>query len=111
MSLTEFLDQPPQGEALDVVERLAAQSGWSFERASADEITILVAGKWTDYQLSFTWMDNIEAMHLACAFDLKVPERRRPDVMELVSKVNEQLWVGRFTVWVADTLYMYDNAL
>jgi hypothetical protein len=111
MSLTEFRDEPHQGDALDVVERLAAQSGWSFERASADEITILVAGKWTDYQISFTWMDNIEALHLACAFDLKVPERRRIEVMDLVSKVNEQLWVGHFDLWDADGLVMYRHAL
>src|SRR5262249_42372100 len=111
MSLTEFRDRPQQGEALDVVERLAAQSGWAFERASPDEITIVVGGKWTDYQLSFTWMDNIEAMHLACAFDLKVPERRRAEVVDLVAKVNEQLWVGHFDLWDADGLVMYRHAL
>jgi hypothetical protein len=111
MSLTEFTDHRPQGEALDVVERLAAQHGWSFERASVDEITIMVRGKWTDYQLSFTWMDNIEAMHIACAFDLKVPERRRLEVIDLVSKVNEQLWVGHFDLWDADGLVMYRHAL
>ena len=65
---------------LDVVERLAAGHDWSFERASDDEITILVTGKWTDYQVSYTWMGDIEALHLACAFDLRVPERRRGEV-------------------------------
>ena len=56
---------------LDVVERLATGNDWSFERASDDEITILVTGRWTDYQLSYTWMGDIEALHLACAFDLQ----------------------------------------
>ena len=60
----------PGSIPLDVVERLAAGNDWSFERASDDEITILVTGKWTDYQVSFTWMGDIEALHLACAFDL-----------------------------------------
>ena len=40
----------------EVVERLAAVNDWSFERASDDEITILVNGQWSDYQVSFTWM-------------------------------------------------------
>ena len=62
---------------LDVVERIASGNDWSFERAGDDEITILVAGRWSDYQISFTWMHDLEALHLACAFDLKVPERRR----------------------------------
>ena len=39
---------------LDVVESMASTNDWSFERAGEDEITIVVAGKWTDYQISFT---------------------------------------------------------
>jgi len=70
---------------VDVVERLAAVNEWSFARASDDEVTLVVAGRWTDYQVSFTWMPEIEALHLACAFDLRVPERRRPEVTELAA--------------------------
>jgi hypothetical protein len=111
MSLIGLSEQHPLTDPLDVVERLATQSGWSFERAGEDEITILVGGQWTDYQLSFTWMDSIEALHLACAFDLKVPERRRGEVLELVTRVNEQLWIGHFDLWANDGLVMYRHAL
>ena len=62
---------------LAVVEDIAAHHNWSFERSGEDEVTIVSKGSWTAYQLSFTWMAEIEALHLACAFDLKVPERRR----------------------------------
>jgi len=111
MSLIGLSEHHSLPDPLDVVERLAAQSGWSFERASEDEITLLVAGQWTDYQLSFTWMEHIEALHLACAFDLKVPERRRAEMIELVTRVNEQLWVGHFDLWINDGLVMYRHAL
>ena len=84
---------------------------WSFERASDDEITMLVTGQWTDYQVSFTWMDDIEALHLACAFDLKVPERRRAEVQELISLINEQLWVGHFDLWTKEGMVMFRHAL
>jgi hypothetical protein len=96
---------------LDVVERLAAGHDWSFERASDDEITILSVGRWTDYQISFTWMCEIEALHLACAFDLKVPETRRAEVQQLISQVNEQLWVGHFDLWPQDGIVMFRHAL
>jgi hypothetical protein len=96
---------------LDVVERVASGNEWSFERAGDDEITILVSGRWTDYQLSYTWMDQIEALHLACAFDLKVPERRRAEVQALISLVNEQLWVGHFDLWVTEGMVMFRHAL
>ena len=96
---------------LDVVERIASINDWSFERAGDDEITILVAGRWSDYQVSFTWMDDIEALHLACAFDLKVPERRRAEVQQLISLINEQLWVGHFDLWTKDGMVMFRHAL
>jgi len=58
------LTDHPRTNPLDVVERIAAINDWSFERAGDDEITMLVGGKWSDYQVSFTWMHDIEALHL-----------------------------------------------
>jgi hypothetical protein len=96
---------------LDVVEKVAAGNDWSFERAGDDEITILVNGRCTDYQLSYTWMGDIEALHLACAFDLKIPERRRAKVQALISLINEQLWVGHFDLWLKEGMVMFRHAL
>jgi hypothetical protein len=96
---------------LDVVERLAAGNDWSFERASEDEINILINGRWTDYQVSFTWMGALEALHLACAFDLKVPDRRRSEVQQLIAQMNEQMWVGHFDLWPNDGMVMFRHAL
>jgi hypothetical protein len=110
MSLIEISEQP-EVNPLEVVERVAVTNGWSFERASDEEITILVTGKWSDYQVSYTWMFDIEALHLACAFELKVPERCRPEVQQLISLINEQMWVGHFDLWPQDGLVMYRHAL
>jgi len=105
------LTDHPRTNPLDVVERIAAINDWSFERAGDDEITMLVGGKWSDYQVSFTWMHDIEALHLACAFDLKVPERRRSEVQQLIALVNEQLWIGHFDLWTQDGMVMFRHAL
>ncbi len=110
MSLIDVSEQG-RGNPLEVVERVASANDWSFERAGDDEITILVAGRWADYQVSFTWMYDIEALHIACAFDLKVPERNRPEAQQLISMINEQLWVGHFDLWVKDGLVMHRHAL
>ena len=105
------LSEQPRTNPLDVVERIATTNDWSFERAGEDEITILVRGKWADYQVSFTWMYDIEALHLACAFEFKVPERCRGEVRQLISLINEQMWVGHFDLWTQDGLIMYRHAL
>jgi len=107
IDLTEIRTYNP----LDNVERMAATRDWAFDRSSDDEVTLVVSGDWAEYQLSFTWMSNIEALHLACAFDLKVPALRRSEVIELITKVNEQLWVGHFDFWEKDGLVMFRHAL
>jgi hypothetical protein len=110
ISLEAYSDQL-RSHPLEVIERIASGNNWSFERSSDDEITMLVAGKWSDYQVSYTWMSDIEALHLACAFDLKVPERRHDEVQKLISMINEQMWVGHFDLWTKEGLVMYRNAL
>src|SRR5262245_21293268 len=103
--------EQPRTNPLDVVERIASINDWSFERAGDDEITMLVGGRWSDYQVSFTWMYDIEALHLACAFDLKVPDPRKSEVQQLIALVNEQLWIGHFDLWTKDGLTMFRHAL
>jgi len=108
---TPQFSEHPRLNPLDVVERIASINDWTFERVGDDEITILIGGRWSDYQVSFTWMTDIEALHLACAFDLKVQERRRTEVQQLISLINEQLWVGHFDLWVKDGMVMFRHAL
>jgi len=96
---------------LEVVERLASGNNWPFERAGDDEIALVVNGRWTNYQVSFTWMNDIEALHLACAFDMKVPELRLAEVQQLVGLINEQLWIGHFDVWMQNGVVMFRHAL
>ena len=96
---------------LSVVEEIASTNDWSFERSGQDEITILTQGQWTDYQLSLTWMGDIDALHLACAFDIKIPEARRSEVQRLIAAINEQLWIGHFDVWLTTGSIMYRQAL
>src|SRR5246127_1849027 len=96
---------------LAAVEDIAADNNWAFERSGDDEITIVSKGQGTDYQLSFTWMAEIEALHLACAFDMKIPAARRPEVQRLIAAINEQLWVGHFDIWTHTGMIMYRQAL
>ncbi len=100
-----------RGSPLDVVEHMAAGNNWPFERAGEDEIGLVVTGRWTNYQVSFTWMNEIETLHLACAFDMKVPESRLADVQKLIGYINEQMWIGHFDVWTQNGVVMFRHAL
>ena len=107
MSLID-IEQERQSHPVDVI---AALNDWSFERAGDDEITVSIAGSWADYHVSFSWMEDNEAIHLACAFDLKVPEARKLEVMRLLTAVNEQMWIGHFDLWSAEGVVLYRQAL
>jgi hypothetical protein len=110
MSLLESIVDS-ENNPLAIVENIAADNDWSFERSGEDEVTIVTKGDWTDYQLSFTWMSEIEALHLACAFDMKIPAPRRAEVQRLIASINEQLWVGHFDIWTDTGMIMYRQAL
>jgi len=107
----DILDAERLANPMDMVEQIATSNDWLFDRATEDEITITVSGSWAEYQVSITWMDDIEALHIACAFDLRVPESRRAEVRRLLSLVNEQIWVGHFDLWNDESLVLYRHAL
>src|SRR5438128_12588551 len=105
MSLLEGIIDS-RNNPLAVVEDIAANHNWSFERSGEDEVTIVSKGEWTDYQLSFSWMTEIEALHLACAFDMKIPAPRRAEVQRLISAVDEQLCTGHCELWTQTGMIM-----
>jgi hypothetical protein len=93
MSMLEGIIDSPN-HPLAVVEDIAADNNWSFERSGEDEVTI-----------------EIEALHLACAFDMKIPPPRRGEVQRLIAGINEQLWIGHFDIWTHTGMIMHRQAL
>jgi hypothetical protein len=100
-----------RGNPLEVVEHIATSQSWSFERACEDELVIVVRGKWADYQVSFTWMHDLEALHLACAFELNAQERSNAEIEHLIPMINAQMWVGHFEFWPMDGVVVFRHTL
>jgi hypothetical protein len=96
---------------VDMVEQIATIHDWAFERSAPDELTMSVAGSWCDYHISLTWREDLEALHLACAFDFKVSKVRLPEVYRLIAQINEQVWLGHFDLWRDDGMLLYRNGL
>ena len=96
---------------LDLVEHIAGKHGWVMDRAGEDELTLTVSGQWTDYHMSLNGRGDLETLHMACAFDAKIPENRLSEVYRLVAQINEQLWLGHFDVWLHEGLIMYRHGL
>ncbi len=95
---------------LDLVERLASRNEWAFDREGDDEIAIAVKGVWAEYTLAFTWLDDLEVLHVACSFDLRAPESRKAELKKLLTLINEQLWLGHFDLWDDETMIMFRHS-
>lgn len=105
------IDPDRSEHPVDIIERIATLNHWSFDRDEQDEISISVAGGWSDYAVAFTWLPDVEAVHTACSFQLKMPEARRTEIAALVSLINEELWIGHFDVWPDAEVVMFRHAI
>jgi len=110
MSLME-LEIQRQSNPVDMIEFVAANNDWTFERSGEDEIAMTVEGRWADYHVSFSWMEEFEALHLACAFDIKVPEFRVNEVIRLLAHINGQTLMGHFDLWRAEDAVIFRQSL
>ena len=111
MTLIETISDDRPEHPVDVVERLAAVNEWAFDRAEVDEISILVSGDFANYDVAFTWLPEIESLHVSCSFDLKSPPHKRAAIGELMQLINEQLWLGHFDLWSQQDIVMFRHSL
>ena len=99
----ELLEDP-----LDTVEMVASIRDWTYER-SDNEVSIIAKGQWSDYQISVTWVDDFEGINIVCGFDLKFQERHKNNILNLVSSINNQMWLGHFDIWIEEGIVLYRN--
>ncbi|EJF89182.1 YbjN domain-containing protein [Bartonella tamiae] len=100
-------DQHP----VDLIEQMAFGHDWSFERTGEDEITVCIEGHWTNYNIAFSWMEDQEALHLACGFNFVVFPNRQAESRSLVLAINEKLLMGHFDYWERSASIIYRQAL
>lgn len=100
------LDHP-----LDMLEQAVEDNGWPFERSGQDEINLSVAGRWCDYHFCFTWREDLQSLHVAVSFDMRVARERRGEIAELLMAVNAQLWLGHFDLWADDGTVLFRHVL
>jgi hypothetical protein len=96
---------------LDMLERTVEDNGWPFERQGRDELNLSVAGKWCDHHFSFSWRDELQSLHLSSAFDMRVDDKRRAEVANLLMFVNAKLWIGHFDLWPEDGTLVFRHAM
>lgn len=111
MSTIEFAELALSANPIDLIEQVVTDEEWPFDRSGEDELSISVAGAWCDYHITFNWRQDLEALHMGCAFDLRVPTGKRKEVYALLAMINEQMWVGHFDLWSEEGVVLFRHGL
>ena len=96
---------------IDAVEHTISHYEWPMDRTSDAEMTVQLPGKWCDYSLFINWSENAHTVQFTCTFDMRVQKERRAALYELLSLINEQLWLGHFTILGDEGLPMFRHSL
>lgn len=108
-TMTRYLETA--ANPIDVMEQIVLANEWACERRGDSEMAAQAPGSWCDYGLFFNWSPEISAMHFTCAFDLKVPEKHRAQLYELLALANERLWIGHFGMDTDDGMPVFRHAV
>ena len=86
-------------DPLDVVEHVLTAENLEFDRTEDGDLAFTLAGDWKDYELWFAWRPEADCLQLCLSIDIKVTPEQRAAAFELVSTVNQRVWLGHFEVW------------
>ncbi|HZD25658.1 MAG TPA: YbjN domain-containing protein [Alphaproteobacteria bacterium] len=111
MAIGSLDDLLGAGNPLDVIEEIVSSHQWAFDRQGDEELSVSVAGSWCDFHLGFSFSPSQGGLQVACAYDMRVPERRKAEVFALLAQINERMWLGHFDLWSEEAIPMFRHAI
>ena len=94
---------------LDALEEIICLKQWPCSRANSDELISEIRSKSCFFRLYFSWSEQANAVSLTITFDIKVPMSQKYEIYELLSLINENLWIGHFDVTSKSGIPAYRN--
>jgi len=111
MSLIEEIDGYDDLHPIDIVENIASNHAWEFDRVTDDQIAMAVEGQWRTYSLTLAWSAQDETLRLICTFELEPPAARMDAIYDLMNRCNDLVWTGAFTYWAEQKLMVWRYGL
>ena len=92
---------------IDMLAALFEARGWDCTVISDEELSAEVQGSWAKYQLRAIWRAADNVLQFLCLPDIRVADDKRSRAYELLSLVNEQMWLGHYDVWSNGDVLLY----
>lgn len=102
----EFLSDD-DAAPIEMLAALFGARGWDSEVISDDELVGEVQGSWAKYQLRAIWRATDNVLQFLCLPDIRVTSEKKHSAYELLSLVNEQVWLGHFDIWSQGDVLIY----
>lgn len=96
---------------IDLVENLAAQHAWEFDRVTDDQIAMAVEGQWRTYSLTLAWSEQDQTLRLICTFEMEPPVEKMAALFDVLNRCNDMVWTGAFTYWAEQKLMVWRYGL
>lgn len=101
----------PTANPLDMMEELVNANEWRYDRSTDEEMIVEFTGQWCEYRMFFVWQEDLGALYFSCLFDTKIAAGKRPAVAELLSYINERLWLGHFDLCSEELAPMFRHTI
>lgn len=95
---------------LDILENIAGQNEWPFERSNDEEIIVAVSGQWCDFHIRYFWAMEDNLLQAAGMLDMRIPVNKKAKMLETINLVNERLAIGHFSIWTEDNTLMFRHS-
>jgi hypothetical protein len=96
---------------IDIVETLAEERSWDFDRIADDQIAMAIEGSWRTYSVTLAWSARDETLRLICAFEMAPPAKRVGALQSVMCLANDRCWSGAFVLWRDQKLMGYRYSL
>ena len=98
-------------DPLDVIEHVLSAENLEFDRTDDGDLAFALAGDWTDYELWFAWRPEADCLQLCLSLDMKAGKDRRGEAFELLSLINQRVWLGHFELWADEGELIFRHAM
>lgn len=98
-------------DPLDVVEHVLSAENLDFDRTDDGDLAFALAGDWKDYDLWFAYRAEADCLQLCLSLDMQAGREQRGPAYELLSLINQRVWLGHFEIWNEDGDIIFRHAM
>ena len=109
LSVDELSDD--RNNPLDILEYIVSENEWPYERLGDEEIVAAVTGEWCDFHMRYIWLADQNILQCAGQLDIRVQGKKRADIFEVITQINERLDMGSFTIWSDEDTIMFRHSI